>query len=67
MQHQHVSACFSAPVKGGRRLGLPLHVRSVEVDVVEAPADPVLPVPLEAVDQGPGRVANHVHSIDDDG
>lgn len=57
---------FRLPVKGRRRLGLPLHVRSVEVDVVEPPSYPVLSVPLESVDQGPGCVSDHIHPIDDD-
>lgn len=57
---------FRVPVKGRRRLGLPLHVRSVEVDVVEPPSYPVLSVPLESVDQGPGCVSDHIHPVDDD-
>lgn len=54
------------PVKGRRCLGLPLHVRSVEVHVVKPTSYPVLSMPLESVDQGPGRVSDHIHSVDDD-
>lgn len=54
------------PVKGGRCLWLPLHVRSVEVHIVKPPSYPVFPVPLKAVYQRPGGVSNHVHSIYDD-
>lgn len=55
------------PVKGCRCLGLPLHVRSVEVHVVKSTSYPVLSVPLKSVDQGPGSVSDHIHSVDDDG
>ncbi len=54
------------PVKGGRCLWLPLHVKSVEVNIIQSPSYPILPVPLEAVYQRPGRVSNHIHSIYDD-
>ena len=60
-----VTQLFS-PVEGGRRLGLPLHVQSVEVHVVESSSYPVLSVPLETIDQGPGCVSNHIHSVYDD-
>lgn len=54
------------PVKGGRCLWLPLHVRSVKVHIVKPPSYPVFSVPLKAVYQRPGSVSNHVHSIYDD-
>lgn len=57
---------LGVPVKGRRCLGLPLHVRSVEVHVVKSTSYPVLSVPLKSVDQGPGRVSDHIHSVDDD-
>ena len=60
-------ALTPVPVKGGGRLRLPLHVQGVEVHVVESAPDAVLAVPLEAVDQGPGRVPDHVHAVYDDG
>lgn len=53
------------PVKGGRCLWLPLHVESVEVDVVKSSSYPIFPVPLEAVHQRPGCVSNYIHSIYD--
>lgn len=55
----------SLPVKGGRRLWLPLHVRSVEVHVVKSSSYPIFSVPLEAVDQRPGCVSDNVHSVYD--